>query len=262
MVPSVPASVLIPVVVVASLIPLAGFLTAGLGGRAAGVEHWARLGLWVAVGLLLWGALDCGLDALKIGWGKPYRLTPLFLAMAWALTQVVAVLGVRHSPRLRAALTHRSGLWRLTSIQVARSLGLVFLILLGQHKLPGLFAYPAAWGDVAVGVAAPVAMWATWFRYEELFRPGSSWRRFFIGFNLIGLADHVNAVFLGTGAFPHMFFGVHPTTAIFAGLPMVLFPIFMVPFADLAHLICLDVIRQPSAALRPSRRRVPALTRG
>jgi hypothetical protein len=44
----------------------------------------------------------------------------------------------------------------LIAIQLYRALGVIFLILYGTGKLPGLFAWPAGLGDVLVGVLAPV----------------------------------------------------------------------------------------------------------
>jgi len=56
MVPSVSAGIAFPVVLVACLVPLGGFLSVALGGRAARVDGWLRLGLWVALGLSTWAA--------------------------------------------------------------------------------------------------------------------------------------------------------------------------------------------------------------
>jgi hypothetical protein len=138
----------------------------------------------------------------------------------------------------------------LTSLQLCRSLGVVFLILVAQKKLPGMFAYPAAWGDIAVGVTAPVAMWAVWFRHDEVRRRRSAWRRVFVAWTLLGLGDHLFALAMGTTHYPGVtqLFGGRPNTAMFATLPMLLFPVYMVSFADLAHLVTLDVLRQPMAA--------------
>ncbi|HEY3020489.1 MAG TPA: hypothetical protein VGJ32_09870, partial [Solirubrobacteraceae bacterium] len=160
---------------------------------------------------------------------------------------------LRRAPRLRAALATRPALWRLASIQIARSLGAVFLVLHARGELPGLFAYPAAWGDIAVGVTAPIAMWVAFSREAEIRRAGSRWRRAFVGWNVLGVADHVMAVTLGILCFPGVLHVIHvePTTVVFAGLPMVLFPIFMVPFACMGHRIMLDAIRLPEPARRP-----------
>lgn len=263
MVPSVPSGVAVTVVAVASLIPLSGFLTIAFGARAAGLAGWPRLAGYVAAGLLAWGGLGVALAALEIGWGAAYRLTPVLLALAYALPVLLVVAALRRAPRLRTALGTRSALWRLASIQLARNVGLVFLVLHARGELPGLFTYPAAWGDVAIGVTAPIAMWALWFRDAEVRRPGSGWRKAFIGWNVAGLADHVVAVTLGILCFPgalHVF-DVHPTTVVFAGLPMVLFPIYMVPFAAMGHRIMLDAIRRPAGRARRDgvAERVPVL---
>jgi hypothetical protein len=45
----------------------------------------------------------------------------------------------------------------------------------------------------------------------------------------MGPVDHMSAVILGTGSFPHIYFDVDPSTSVFAGLPMVLIPGCMVP---------------------------------
>jgi len=246
-VPSVPSGVAITVVAVASLIPLSGFVTTAFGARAAGLAGWPRLAASVTAGLLAWGGLGVALAALHAGWGAPFRFTPVLVALAYALPVVLVVAALRRAPRLRAALGTRSALWRLASIQLARNVGLVFLVLHARGRLPGLFTYPAAWGDVAIGVTAPVAMWALWSREAQVRRPGSGWRRAFVAWNVAGLADHVVAVTLGVLCFPgalHLLH-VHPTTVVFAGLPMVLFPIYMVPFAAMGHRIMLDAIRHP-----------------
>jgi hypothetical protein len=247
MIPHLPHGVVVAVVVVASMVPLGALTSVGLGGRAAGVKGWARLGLLTMLGFLAWGGFVVGLALLHAGWGRPYRWTAVLEVVAFAVPPIIGFTALRRAPRLRQALAHRSGLWRLASIQIARNLGLVFLVLHAERKLPGLFAYPAGWGDIAVGVTAPIAMWAVWFREDEIRRRGSPWQRAFIGWNIVGLADHIVAVTLGTLYYPGVtgVFGGPPDTAMFAELPMLLFPMFMVPFADTLHLIMIDVVRRP-----------------
>src|SRR5437867_2297121 len=43
----------------------------------------------------------------------------------------------------------------LTLAQIWRVGGIVFLILYQQAILPGIFALPAGWGDIAIGLTAP-----------------------------------------------------------------------------------------------------------
>lgn len=47
----------------------------------------------------------------------------------------------------------------LTLAQLWRVGGVVFLIRHSQGALPGVFALPAGWGDIAIGVTAPLAAW-------------------------------------------------------------------------------------------------------
>ena len=44
----------------------------------------------------------------------------------------------------------------LVGVQLYRALGVIFLILYATGKLPGLFAWPAGVGDIAIGLLAPV----------------------------------------------------------------------------------------------------------
>lgn len=262
MIPPAPPSVLVPVIVVAALIPLAGLDVVASGAREREYRHWLRMGTLTMAGLLAWGGIVVGLDALNVGWGSPYRFLPVVVVIAWVLPQLCVVAVLHRAPAALAVLGSRQALSRLTTLQIARTLGVVFLVLRAQQKLPGMFAYPAAWGDVAVGVLAPVAGAIVWFRYEELGRPGSPFRTLFIAFNVFGVAEHVMAVTLGFGAYPGIvdLFHTHPSTVAFSALPLVLFPVYMVPFAEIAHLTSLQAIRrQAVAAPRSVPTRAPAL---
>src|SRR5437762_2314602 len=96
----------------------------------------------------------------------------------------------------------------------------------------------------ALPVTAPLAAWALWYRRTAVAAPGSGWRRFVIGWNVFGFGEHLVAVFLGTTTFPGplQLFHTTPTTAVFAALPMALFPAYLVCFADTLHLFLLDVL--------------------
>ena len=161
-------------------------------------------------------------------------------------------------PRLHE-LRPRSVLLPILLLHAFRHLGLMFLAPGATYAgIPPQFAYPAAWGDIAVGVTAPVAMWAAWFRESEIRRRGSRWQRVWIAWNVFGLADHIIAVTVGTLCFPGVtnVFAGPPDTAMFAQLPMLLFPLYMVPFADTLHLLMIDLVRRPQEAVSGARDRV------
>ena len=118
----------------------------------------------------------------------------------------------------------------LLAMQWPRLVGATFLVLLAEHRLPAVFARPAGWGDVLIGVAAlPVA---------SAYLAGRSWSRTLaVAFNLLGIADLVVAVGTGFLASPSPFrlFFSQPSTSLMTVLPMVLIPTFLVPFWILVH---------------------------
>ena len=248
----VPATVAVPTIVVACLVPVAGVWCVGLGARSARLEHPLRLGLQAMAGLAAWGAAVVVVAEAGLLLGEAGRLTGIWLPLAWLLPMAAMLWLLRRTPRLRAALASRAGMAWLAYTMTARSLGAVFLILHGRGQLPTLFAYPAAIGDILIGVTAPAAAWALAFRTDEVHRPGSPWRAAVIGWNVLGFAEMLMAVTLGTILFPGPLQLVHqePTTALFGHLPLVLFPTYLVCFASTVHLFLLNVLlgRQAAAA--------------
>jgi hypothetical protein len=121
----------------------------------------------------------------------------------------------------------------LTTLQAWRIGGFMFLVLYAHGILPGLFALPAGWGDIAIGATAvPVAM--------RLANAGH--RKSFILWQILGMADLVMAVTLGTLASllrPH---GI--ATSPMSVLPLSLIPTFAVPLLLILHVICIAQARQ------------------
>ena len=79
----------------------------------------------------------------------------------------------------------------LTAIQAWRAGGLGFLALSANGVLPGLFAWPAGLGDIAIGVTAP------WVALALVQNPRFVRSRFFAVWNLLGILDLVVAVSMG-----------------------------------------------------------------
>jgi hypothetical protein len=126
----------------------------------------------------------------------------------------------------------------LTLVQSMRIAGFVFLVL-GTYKiLPAFFALSAGWGDIAIGVTAPFA--ALWLAKPGLANPAH--RKSFIFWQVLGIADLVNALALGALAGvidPH---GI-PTAAMTV-LPMSYLPTFAVPLFLILHIICIAQARR------------------
>jgi hypothetical protein len=121
----------------------------------------------------------------------------------------------------------------LTLVHSMRIAGFVFLVLATYKILPAFFALSAGWGDIAIGVTAPFA--AFWLANPEH-------RRGFIFWQILGIADLVNALAMGTLAGvinPH---GI-PTDAMTV-LPMSYIPTFAVPVFLILHIICIAQARR------------------
>jgi hypothetical protein len=116
----------------------------------------------------------------------------------------------------------------LTMVQSWRIAGYVFLALATYGILPGIFAWPAGWGDIFIGLTAI-------FVALRLVTP--DYRRSFIIWQLLGIADLVTAVTLGTLATVIDPKGI-PTSAMTV-LPLSLIPTFAVPLMLILHLICI-----------------------
>ena len=121
----------------------------------------------------------------------------------------------------------------LTMIQHWRVIGFGFLPLYAFGVLPGLFAWPAGLGDVAIGLVA-IVMIARIDRDPEF-----ALSKRLVRFHLLGLLDFIVAVVtagLTAGAFPTLIAnGV--TSAPMDVWPLNIFPSFLVPLFIISHLI-------------------------
>jgi hypothetical protein len=120
----------------------------------------------------------------------------------------------------------------LTYVQSWRVVGVVFVILAARGVLPRMFALPAGYGDIAIGLTASLVAW-------KLGNPGH--RNAFILWQALGITDLVTAVGLGTTAGlidPH---GI-PMVAMTV-LPLSLIPTFLVPLFLILHVICIAQAR-------------------
>jgi hypothetical protein len=127
----------------------------------------------------------------------------------------------------------------LTAIQSWRVIGVVFLVLYSFGLLPGLFAWPAGAGDLAIGLAAPFVLLA-------MLRHDPTWRRQVAWLNVAGLVDFVGAV--GTGVLTsNDAIGLMSDGAARASLgllPLSLIPTFAVPLWTIFHIVSLLQLRQ------------------
>jgi hypothetical protein len=194
---------------------------AGMARRTA-----TTVAVAVSAGLVGWAvtvALLARADAFR---QDPVALRPWF-PLAFAGAVVVPLLATR-IPVLSRILATPGLPVRLVWPQALRVVGGVFLIALALGQLPAAFAVPAALGDLAVGLSAPlVARRAT--------------RARLVWFNILGLVDLVTAISLGflAGLGPARLLTVTPSTAAATLLPLVLIPLAGVPLVATLHILSL-----------------------
>ena len=133
----------------------------------------------------------------------------------------------------------------MAGIQAWRFGGLGFFALYSYGVLPGLFAWPAGLGDMAIGLTAPLVILA--LRRKPAFAAG----RLFQVWNLLGILDLIVAVGLGATS-PVLGIGISAeiTTFPMGVFPLVLVPAFLVPLFIMLHLASLLQARHMSATGR------------
>ena len=127
----------------------------------------------------------------------------------------------------------------VSAMQGWRWAGLGFLSLYAHGVLPGLFAFPAGLGDMAIGVTAP------WVVLRLIRQPSFAASRRYRIWNILGIVDFVVAVSIGTvcsGFIPGLTLTV--TTSAMAQLPLMHIPAYMVPFFIMLHATALFQARQ------------------
>jgi hypothetical protein len=127
----------------------------------------------------------------------------------------------------------------LVGVQIYRVLGVIFLVLLADRLMPGVFALPAGAGDVAVGLLAPVLA-------VSFARGLRGSRGLVYAWNLIGLADLGVAVTTGflSSPSPAQLLALGNPNTLITAFPVVMIPVFLVPLAVLLHLASLAKLRR------------------
>jgi len=127
----------------------------------------------------------------------------------------------------------------VSAIQAWRWAGIGFLTLYAHGVLPGLFAFPAGLGDMAIGVTAP------WMVLRLIRQPAFAASRRYRIWNILGIVDFVVAVSMGTvcSGFIHGL-PLKVTTSAMAQLPLILIPAYMVPLFIMLHCTALFQARQ------------------
>ena len=193
------------------------------------------------VGALVWFCAIFGLAANRVFVSGPDE-RPVAVAVAFLTPLLLFLLGLRISGWRRLVLSIPPVF--LIALNGWRFIGLGFLMAYQEGLLPGGFAWPAGLGDIAMAATAPWV--AARVAADDRFRFGNG----FLIWNLFGIADFIDAVFLGT---LYLWPGFAPS--ISAGLmqrvPFALIPCFFVPLIAMAHITLLAQRREPQTGSKP-----------
>jgi hypothetical protein len=192
------------------------------------MSKYAKLSTGLLAAWLVFALFSSALHLYKNAPNTP----PIALGLAVVTPVVLFLVWFASSPGFRQFIMSLSPR-ALTLVQSIRVAGIVFLALGSYKILPAYFALSAGWGDIIIGATAPFA--ALWLA-NPAHRGG------FIFWQLLGIADLVNALTLGTLAGvidPH---GI-PTTAMTV-LPMSYITTFAVPVFLILHIICIAQARR------------------
>jgi hypothetical protein len=205
-------------------------------GSALGTESRRRFG--IVSGMYLFGllALAFVLGGSGIFQAAPSRAFPA-LALGIVLLIVTGAWLLSRSSSLKTVIAAIPLPW-LVGVQLYRVLGINFLLLYSLGRLPGEFAIPAGWGDVAVGLAAPVVGYLLYKGYRWSCLAALGW-------NAVGILDLVVAVAMGFLSSPGPFQALalaNPNMLITA-FPLVLVPLYAVPLSILLHLTALKRLK-------------------
>ena len=130
----------------------------------------------------------------------------------------------------------------IVAVQAWRYAGFGFLALYANHVLPGLFAWPAGLGDMAIGIAAPFWIVRLIKNPEAVASPG------FRLWNALGILDFVIAFTTASVSSMTLVTDSLPSMAPMTQLPLVLIPAFMVPLFVMLHIVALMQSKQARVA--------------
>ncbi len=189
-------------------------------------------GLFVAIVLAFWLALVFWLGAREV-FVAPRGAPPLALLIGVTGPVIVFLAAFWMSQPFREFVL-AADLRFMMGVQAWRFAGFVFLALYTHGVLPGLFAWPAGLGDMAIGITAP------WMLVALIRQPGFAASKSFVAWNVLGILDLFVAV--GVGAFGPRLAPDLPSTvtiAPMAHLLLVLIPAYLVSAFIMLHLAAL-----------------------
>lgn len=224
-------------------------LNRALVGASWGAAERARAIRGASLVLIGWFAASLALAVLDVYRGVIDE--PPTIQYGILVPILIGALAIWRSPMAARVIDAVPQSW-LVGVQLYRALGVIFLVLYASGKLPGLFAWPAGAGDIAVGLLAPIV--------AALYARNPAANGGLVGaWNVFGILDLVVAVATGflTSPSPFQLFALDAPNELINVYPLVLVPVFLVPLSILLHIASLAKLRR-SVRASHAMGRVPA----
>lgn len=194
-------------------------------GRAS-VERAVSVGaIMLAWTFYAWVACRTGFDREVVGGfpGLPLVYVALAAALCWRFREALLGDGVPQQI--------------LIALQLFRPLGLVFVFENERGTLPWLFSHAAGWGDLVAGLVAAAVL----IRHPRGKIPNGA----VILVATIGLTDFASAFFFGftSAETPIQLFAFDNPNQVIE-YPLGLIPMFLVPYAIIAHLLSIAQMKR------------------
>jgi hypothetical protein len=187
------------------------------------------------LGFVLFGWLAL---ALFLAWQGVFRSAlnqqVPYIALAIGAPILVGALLVRGSKQIREIIVAVPQS-QLVAFQFYRVLGVTFLVLHAAGQLPGIFALPAGYGDLFVGLTALLVGGAYARNHPKRDQLVTLW-------NWFGISDLVVAVTTGFLSAPSRFqiLSLDAPNILIGSFPLVMVPTYAVPLSVVLHLASLS----------------------
>ncbi|MEL7165142.1 MAG: hypothetical protein AAGL96_06670 [Pseudomonadota bacterium] len=202
-------------------------LTFGLLRADAALAAKRRFAVQVVLTVALWtaGALALAYSGALVPRAGAFPILGALIIGGAILGNVVLLSSATAKSVLSAIPAH----W-LASIQIYRLIGVVFLLLLADGLLPRYFAWTTGWGDILVGIAAPLVGYLLWRDVQRYAWVGLGWCA-------IGIADLILVLIKAVRSAPGPLQAAiyNPPTEIIGYFPFPMVPLVIVPMSLILH---------------------------
>lgn len=187
-----------------------------------------RFSFWLVALVTSWVTVSAILSYYGMLVPDASQTFPLFGALILGSAIVGNVLWTRSRTATNVLLN--VPLHWLATIQIYRIVGVVFLLLAADGHLSNYFATTTGWGDILVGVTAPMVGYLLWKDAQRYRAMATAWC-------IVGIGDLLLVLYkaLRTAPGPMQADGIDIETVIIGYFPFPFIPLLIVPISLILH---------------------------